>query len=204
MPKYERSDTMSTEEILSPGRKIYSVKELREKGLSQYKVNKLVKEGKLTKLNKSHYENMGYQGEESDLYYAEAFAPKGVVCLLSAAAYYNLTTYIPDAVDVAIARKDNISTAPEWPPMNIHHYTDDRYKLGISSVKEGENGFMIYDLEKTVADVVYYREKVGIEETKEVLTTYLRRNDRNLERLLTYAKALKCSNVLKQYLEVLL
>ena len=88
--------------------------------------------------------------------------------------------------------------------MNIHHYTDDRYKLGISSVKEGENGFKIYDIEKTVADVVYYREKVGIEETKEVLTTYLRRNDRNLERLQTYAKALKCSNVLKQYLEVLL
>ena len=27
----------------------------------------------------------------------------------------------------------------------------------------------IYDIEKTVVDIVFYREKVGIEETKEIL-----------------------------------
>ncbi|MDO5439516.1 MAG: hypothetical protein Q4F09_05800 [Erysipelotrichaceae bacterium] len=189
---------------LSSERKIYSMKDLKEKGFSQYKVSKLVEEGKLIKLNKSHYENTEYQGEESDFYYVEAYAPKGVICLLSAAAYYGLTTYVPDAVDVAIARKDNISTVPDWPAMNVHHYTDDRYALGVSSVKEGENGFRIYDIEKTVTDVVYYREKVGIEETKEVLVTYLKRKDRDLNRLLRYAEQMKCDKVIKQYLEVLL
>ena len=67
----------------------------------------------------------------------------------------------------------------------------------------GNNRFRIYDIEKTVVDIVFYREKIGIEETKEVLTTYLHRSDRNLNRLIRYAEMLKCGDVMKMYLEVL-
>ena len=48
-----------------------------------------------------------------------------------------------------------------------------------------------------------YREKIGIEETKEVLTTYLHRKDRNLNRLIRYAEMLKCGDIMKKYLQVL-
>lgn len=188
---------------LPDNQKIFSMQELKEKGFSQYKVGKLVDEGKLIKLNKSYYENVEYRGEESDFYYTEAYAPKGVICLLSAAVFYHLTTYIPDAVDVAIPRKAKISTKPSWPNMNVYHYTDDRHKLGVTTIKEGKNEFKIYDIEKTVVDIVFYREKVGIEETKEILVTYLQRRDRNLNRLLKYAELMKCEKVMRQYLEVL-
>ena len=189
--------------ILSEDQKIFSMQELKSKGVSQYKVSKLVSEGKLIKLNKSYYENTEYCGEESDFYYIEAYAPKGVICLLSAAVYYHLTTFIPDAVDVAIPRKAKISTMPDWPQMNVHHYTDGRHGLGVTTIREGKNEFRIYDMEKTVVDIVFYREKVGIEETKEILVTYLQRKDRNLNRLLEYAKLMKCEKVMRQYLEVL-
>ena len=79
---------MSDVIVLPEDQKIFSMRELKEKGFSQYKVSKLVEEGKLIKLNKSYYENSEYTGEESDFYYAEAYAPKGVICLLSAAVYY--------------------------------------------------------------------------------------------------------------------
>lgn len=188
---------------LPKDKKIFSMQELKENGLSQYKVGKLVNEGKLVKLNKSHYENMEYKGEESDFYYVSAYASEGVVCLLSAAVHYNLTTYIPDAVDVAIPRKGRISIMPDWPKMNVHYYTDERYSLGISMVVEGRNGFRIYDIEKTVVDIIFYREKVGIEETKEILVNYLRRKNRNLNRLLEYSRLMKCEKTVRQYLEVL-
>ena len=189
--------------ILPEDQKIFSMQELKEKGFSQYKVSKLVSERKLIKLNKSYYENADYRGEESDFYYTEAYAPKGVICLLSAAVYYHLTTFIPDAVDVAIPRKAKVSTMPDWPQMSVHHYTDDRHELGVITVKEGGNEFQIYDMEKTVVDIVFYREKVGIEETKEILVTYLQRKDRNLNRLLKYAELMKCDKAMRQYLEVL-
>ena len=189
--------------VLPEDQKIFSMKELKSKGFTQYKIGKLVDEGKLLKLNKSYYENAEYCGEESDFYYVEAYAPKGIICLLSAAVYYNLTTYIPVAVDVAIPRKAKVSTMPDWPQMNVHHYTDSRHELGITTVREGKNEFQIYDIEKTVVDIVFYREKVGIEETREILVTYLRRMDRNLNRLLKYAELMKCDKVMRQYLEVL-
>ena len=189
--------------ILPEDQKIFSMQELKEKGFSQYKVSKLVSEGKLIKLNKSYYENADYRGEESDFYYTEAYAPKGVICLLSAAVYYHLTTFITDAVDVAIPRKAKVSTMPDWPQMSVHYYTDDRHELGVITVKEGGNEFQIYDMEKTVVDIVFYREKVGIEETKEILVTYLQRKDRNLNRLLKYAELMKCDKAMRQYLEVL-
>ena len=194
---------MTDATILSEDQKIFSMQELKSKGISQYKVSKLVSEGKLIKLNKSYYENTEYCGEESDFYYIEAYAPKGVICLLSAAVYYHLTTFIPDAVDVAIPRKAKISTMPDWPQMNVYHYTDDRHELGVTTIREGKNEFRIYDMEKTVVDIVFYREKVGIDETKEILVTYLQRKERNLNRLLKYAELMKCEKALRQYLEVL-
>lgn len=189
--------------VLPKDQKIFSMQELKKRGFSQYKVSKLVSAGKLIKLNKRYYENAEYHGEESDFYYMGAYAPDGVICLLSAAVYYNLTSFIPDSVDVAIPRKARISKIPDWPQMNVHHYTDERHKLGVTKVEEGKNGFMIYDMEKTVVDIVFYREKIGAEETKEILVTYLRRKDRNLNRLLRYAELMKCDKTMRQYLEVL-
>ena len=182
---------------------IFSVEELKAAGFSHYKINQLVENGMLLKLNKKYYENTSYQGEESDLYYVPAYAPKGVVCLMSAASYYNLTTYRPDSIDVAIQRKTKISTMPDWPILSVYYYADDRFKVGVETVREGKNQFKIYDVEKTVVDIVFFREKVGIEETKEILVNYLRRKDRNLNRLLRYAELLKCGEVMKTYLEVL-
>lgn len=194
---------MSNEVKLSEDQMIFSIEELKNAGFSHYKINQMVEDGTLLKLNKRFYENTKYQGEESDFYYVSAYAPKGVVCLMSAAAYYNLTTYRPDAVDVAIQRKSKISTMPDWPTLSVYYYADERFETGIRNVQEGKNQFRIYDIEKTVVDIVFFREKIGIEETKEVLINYLRRSDRDLNRLLRYAELLKCSDVLKTYLEVL-
>ena len=182
---------------------IISVDELKKAGFSYYKINQMVDEGILEKLNKKYYENRQYLGEESELYYVSAYAPNGVVCLMSAASYYNLTTYRPDSIDVAIPRKAKISTMPEWPIISIFYYADERFEIGIETVNEGKNHFKIYDIEKTVVDIVFFREKIGIEETKEILVNYLRRKDRNLNRLVKYAELLKCGDVMKTYLEVL-
>lgn len=188
---------------ISNDQMIFSVQELKDKGFSHYKINQMVEQGILIKLNKKYYENVNFDGEGTDFYYAYAFVPGGVICLLSAAVYYNLSAYRSDAIDVAIPRKAKVSTLPDWPELNICYFTEDRFDAGIVTVEDGNNRFRIYDIEKTVADIVFYREKIGIEETREVLTTYLSRSDRNLNRLIRYAELLKCGDVMKTYLEVL-
>jgi len=194
---------MTEENTISNDQLILSIEELKAKGLTLYKINRLVDMGVLKKLNKKYYENTNFTGEESDYYYASAYVPNRVVCLLSAAVYYNLTSYIPSTVDVAIKRKAKVSTLPDWPEVKLYYYTDERFELGATVVADGKNSFRIYDIEKTVVDIVFYREKLGIEETKEILVNYLRRKDRNLNRLIRYAELMKCDDVMKKYLEVL-
>lgn len=194
---------MKFDVIVSSDQKIISIDELKEKGLSLYRINQFVDQGLLKKMNKKFYENTGYTGEESDFYYAYAYVSSGVICLMSAATYYNLTTFRPDSVEVAIERKARVSTLPEWPKVKLYYYTDERFELGIDTVNEGKNQFRIYDVEKTVVDIVFYRERIGIEETKEILVNYLAREDRNLNRLMRYAELMKCGDIMKNYMEVL-
>lgn len=195
---------MKTEILIPDNQKIISTEELKNWGFTHYKINKLVEEGNLIKLNKKNYENANFKGEDSDFYFVHAYAPTGVVCLMSAAVFYNLSTYRPDAIDVAVSKKKNVSTIPAWPSFNLYYFEKDRFQIGVQIIKEGPNQFQIYDIEKTVADIVYYRNKIGIEEAKEILVNYLNRNDRDINKLYRYAEKLKCSDILRTYLEVLI
>ena len=185
-------------------RHFLAVSDLLSAGFSYYKINKLVAEGKLIKLNNKMYENTAYSGEVSDFSVVSAYAPKGILCMMTAVRYYALTTYLPDSVDIAIERNMKISTMPEWPSINIWYFPEKRYNTGIVRIADAAGEYRIYDKEKTVIDILYYRNKVGIEETKEVLRNYLARPDRDLIRLRRYADTLGCKKILGTYLEVLL
>ena len=142
-------------------------------------------------------------GDENDFFSAEAYVPDGVICLLSAARYYELTNYLPDAVDVAIERKKKVVTLPDWPSIKIYYFDPVRMDIGIREIHDGDNRFHIFDIEKTVVDIIYYRNKVGIEETSEILKNYLKRNNRNIDKLYSYAKQLRSEKIVRTYLEVL-
>ena len=189
---------------LPADRHFLAVSDLLSAGFSYYKINKLVAEGKLIKLNNKMYENTAYSSEVSDFSVVSAYAPKGILCMMTAVRYYALTTYLPDSVDIAIERNMKISTMPEWPSINVWYFPEKRYNTGIVRIADAAGEYRIYDIEKTVIDILYYRNKVGIEETKEVLRNYLARPDRDLIRLRRYADTLGCKKILGTYLEVLL
>lgn len=188
---------------LTENKKFITTTELKDMGYSYYKIGKLEKNGLLRRVNRSTYENLSYKGDENDFFSAEAFVPNGVICLMSAARYYELTNFLPDTVDVAIERKKKVATLPDWPEIKIFYFDPVRMDLGVTEVREGDNVFHIFDIEKTVVDIIYYRNKIGIEEASEVLKNYLKRRDRQIDRLYAYAKRLRCEKAVRTYLEVL-
>lgn len=189
--------------IFAENKKFITTSELKDLGYSYYKIGKLEEQGILSRVNRSTYENLTYTGDENDFFSAEAFVPNGVICLMSAARYYELTNFLPDAVDVAIERKKKVNTLPEWPVIRLFYFAPSRMDLGVTEVRDGDNCFHIFDIEKTVVDIIYYRNKIGIEETAEVLRNYLKRRDRQIDRLYAYAKRLRCEKIVRTYLEVL-
>ncbi len=190
--------------IIPNFKKIFFMSELNELGFSAYMVRNMVAHGQLIKLNKSTYENINYNGEESDYIYVYAYVPDGIICLFSAAVIYGLSTYTPDNINVAVAQKRNVSTLPEWPTIKLCYFEDVRLKTGVTDIEICNQKVKIYDIEKTVVDIVYYRNKLGIEETKEVLMNYLKRSDRDINKLCRYAGRLKCKKIIDTYLGVLL
>ena len=195
---------MNVDNLLSNKKKFYTTKELKNLSISNYMTHKLITAGKLSKINTSLYENKDYLGEDSDFAYASAIVPKGVICLISAAIYYNLTTTRPDEINIAIERTQKTSKLPDWPPINIIYFSKKRFETGITKHSDSNHEFNIYDIEKTVIDIIFYRNKIGIEETKEILKNYLSKPERNLNKLYRYATQLNCKNIINAYLEVLL
>ena len=185
-------------------KKFITTAELKNMGYSYYKIGRFEETGVLQRVNRTTYENLAFNGDENDFFSAETFVPNGVICLMSAARYYELTTFLPDAVDVAIERKKTVNTLPEWPAIRIYYFNSARMEIGVREVSEDGNTFHIFDIEKTVIDIIYYRNKVGIEETSEVLNNYLKRRERQIDKLYAYAKQLRCEKVVRTYLEVLL
>lgn len=188
---------------LEENQKYYTTSELKDRGYSYYKIGRMEENGQLHRINRTTYENLSYKGDENDFINAAAYVPDGVICLMSAARYYGLTNFLPDVVDIAIDRKKKVSTLPSWPEIKIFYFDPSRMDTGVTEITEGGDSFRIFDIEKTVVDIIYYRNKIGIEETSEVLRNYLKRQDRQIDRLYTYAKMLRCESIVRTYLEVL-
>lgn len=195
---------MESNQLLSAKKQVYSTRELKSLGFSYYQIEKLAENAKLSRLNKSFYENLTFSGDTNDFYFVSAFVPGGVICLLSAAVYYNLTTFRPDSIDVAVSNHKKIAIPPALFRMQFHYFSSERLGLGVQEVTVEENSFRIYDIEKTVVDIISNRNKIGIEETKEILRNYLSSPHRDINKLYRYAESLGCLRTLKSYLEVLL
>ena len=190
--------------VISNNKQYYSIKELKNMGYTYYAINNLIRNGILQRLNRFTFENMFFCGVEKDFFTENAYVREGVICLMSAARYYDLTSFLPDSVTVAIEHKKRVSTLPDWPDINVYYFNQTRMDTGVVQVHDGDNIFRIFDIEKTVIDIICYRNKIGIEETAEVIRNYLKRSDRQLDRLYAYSQKLKCEKILRTYLEVLL
>ena len=70
-------------------------------------------------------------------------------------------------------RDVHVPDSPDWPAMKFYRMEEPRYSLGIVKGKEEENSFRIYDIEKTVCDVIYHRNKMGFTPAIEVLKKYI-------------------------------
>ncbi|MFZ3386592.1 MAG: type IV toxin-antitoxin system AbiEi family antitoxin domain-containing protein [Candidatus Hydromicrobium sp.] len=129
--------------------------------------------------------------------------PKGVICLLSALSYYELTTFNPSIISMAIHRK---SWRPkiEYPPVEFYYFSKKQFESGIDKIKIGDHKINIYCREKTICDCFRYRNKLGIDIAKEGLSGYLKRKGRNLEKLLEYAEICRAKALMEIWIKAMI
>jgi predicted transcriptional regulator of viral defense system len=129
--------------------------------------------------------------------------PKGVICLLSALDFYDLTTFNPSEIYIAIPHMEK-KPKIEYPPSKIYFFRDRFYLPGIREIREGPGTIRIYNPEKTICDMFRYRKKLGEDLALESLRNYLRRKDANINRLREYAEVSQVKTILNPYLKALI
>ena len=167
-----------------------------------YELNNWIKAGKVLQLKRGLYRHLDYAEEIS---WGEVCrsAPQGVLCLFSAWQFYQLTTTISSEVHLAIPVR-NKPALPDFPPIQVYFWSADFYSIGITTSEFNGEKIRLYDLEKSVCDAVRYRNKIGTEILNEVLRNYLKRKDRNLDKLMKYAVQLRISKTMHNFIQLLL
>lgn len=140
---------------------------------------------------------------EDELIKVSKIVPQGVFCLLSCLDYYELATISSWEYYIAIERTQHKPVVPDYPPINFFYFSQKQYKTGIKKIEMKGNEIKMYDLEKTICDCVRYRNKIGQDVVKEVLNYYVKRKDKDIDKLLKYAKITGIPNLMNKYLEVL-
>lgn len=129
--------------------------------------------------------------------------PRGVICLLSALAHYQMTTQIPHAVYLAIPANDQAPVL-SYPPLRLFWYSSAVYADGIVETKMDGTPVRIYSPEKTLADCFKYRNKLGIDVCVEALRLYRQKGRMRLKEVERYAKLCRIQRVMRPYLEAVL
>lgn len=129
--------------------------------------------------------------------------PGGVICLISALAYHELTTQIPHEVYLALPRGAEPPRL-EHPPLRVFWFTGKAFTEGVETHKVDGVPVRIYGAEKTLADCFKYRNKIGLDTAVEALRRYVRRGRTRFDMLMAYARICRVEKVMRPYLEALL
>lgn len=174
--------------------------DMKEKGrAAYYKMLESVRQGELIQIRRGLYANIDQLS--NSMIDIEAIIPGGILCSWSAWSIHQLTTTMPQAYHIAIKRDRKVVT-PSFPSIELHHYTASILEIGVSKMfLEGYN-IRIYDIDRYVCDAIKFRNKIGMDVCSEIIDNYLVRPERNIGKLLDYARQLRVGTILENYLQI--
>lgn len=137
-----------------------------------------------------------------DLVLVARRVPKGVLCLVSALAFHELTSQVPHAIDVALERGTR-KPRLDHPPTRFFWFSGPAFHEGIETHTLDGVSVRIYDPEKTLVDCFRYRHQLGMDVVLEALRLWRERRRRRLDVLLKHARMRHVERAMRPYLEAM-
>lgn len=162
-----------------------------------------VQDGMLEKVRNGIYITPNTMSDE--LYFLQ-LKSKNLIYSYETSAYYNeLTTRTPLTLSITTLQGNNTYSLKSSYELDFHFVSKDILNLGLTTTKTMlGNTIQIYDKERTICDLFsksYNGDKFVINES---LKTYLKLKDKDLTKLLKYAKKLGVDKELREKVEILL
>jgi predicted transcriptional regulator of viral defense system len=128
--------------------------------------------------------------------------PQGVLCLISALSFHELTTQVPHTIDVALERGTRRPRL-DYPPTRFYWFSGPAFSEGIVTHLLDGASVRIYDPEKTLADCFRYRNQIGMDVVLEAIRLWRDRRRKKLDVLLKYARMRHVERAMRPYLEAM-
>ena len=177
-------------------------RDLKAYNLTRPVLMRLVEKGRIKRVGRGLYMAANSEGMTSHISYAQAAKriPNGIICLLSALAFHEITTQIPFEIWMGLdekARKPKIDTFP----LRIVRFSKRALSEGIEEHLIEGIPVKITNPARTVADCFKYRNKIGLDVAMEALKDGLRERRFMRDEVWQYAKLCRVTNVIRPYLE---
>lgn len=183
-------------EYLTPSR-------VAESGISKFKFYKYVHDNNLEKVGHGVY--LADDSWTDELYLLHQRCPKAVFSHDEAFYYHNLTDREPLVHTLTVYSGYNAHRLTADGNCKVYNIKKELLNVGRITVKSNcGNEIPMYDLERTICDLIRNRNSIEIQEFNSVLKSYVSRKDKDLNRLMEYAKLFRVDKVIRKYMEVLL
>lgn len=180
---------------------ILKTSELNDLGFSSRQINKLMKEGIISRIKHGFYELTDYIPRE-EVIIARLF-PEAVIFLESALFYYEYTDRVPSAWQIAVD-KNSQKTKYDIDYLLIKpFYLKPKFiDIGIDIIQIDGVEVRIYDRDRTICDTLRYEKKLEKEVFNNAIQRYVKDPRKNIRRLIEYAEIFNIRNKMQTYIGV--
>lgn len=164
---------------------------------------RLAHDGRLVKVGRGLYALPGRAGSEHEsLAEVAAKTSTGVICLISALRFHELTTQQSSDIWLAIPHKAH-APRMDYPPLRIVRMSGAAMTEGIEEIDVAGTTVRIFCIAKTVADCFKFRNKIGLDVALEALREAWQGKRVSMDELSRYAQICRVANVMRPYIESL-
>ena len=176
--------------------------ELGVAGVHPQTLVRLMDEGILIRVTRGLYQLANADISAShDLAEVAKLVPKGVICLVSALQFHELTLQTPSRVWLAIGSKARTPKI-EYPPVRIVRMGSNALSFGVETHSIDGVSVPVFDPAKTVVDCFRYRKHVGFDVALEGLGNVIRSDKAKPAEIVRYARDMRIWTVVRPYLEM--
>lgn len=177
-------------------------KELDSNNIDRYFLTKLMDRKQINRISRGYYGLVNYSTDE--YYKIISMSEKAIFSMNTALYLHNLSDRAPLVFDVTVPYYYGGSLRKNK-NVNLHFVKDSVLNLGkIEIISPFGMKIKVYDKERTICDIVKNRNNMDMEIFSKALKNYVKSSNKNLRKLMKYAKELKIEKKMKEYMEMIL
>ena len=179
-----------------------TTKELDWNNIDRYFLTKLLDRKQINRISRGYYGLVNYSTDE--YYKIISMSEKAIFSMNTALYLHNLSDRAPLVFDVTVPYYYGGSLRKNK-NVNLHFVKDSVLNLGkIEIISPFGMKIKVYDKERTICDIVKNRNNMDMEIFSKALKNYVKNSNKNLRKLMKYAKELKIEKKMKEYMEMIL